>query len=125
MNLGLSEEPEKRKFRSKHTALLSLLERDLTKKEYMSESAILNKIKKMGYDFKQIYHVWNYYKSSGREFNSFKIFLWENGKLIKECLPLIKISEKETKPKMDNCDYRESKPQAKPEAKTLFQFLNE
>lgn len=122
LNLNLAEEPQKKKYRSKYTALIDLLGRQLDDKEYRKEVGIINKIIKLGYSALEIYGAWNYYLGRNQKFNSYAIFLWQKGKMVKDVLPLLKIEVLEAI-KTDNNDYREYKVVVK-KKKTQVDFLS-
>lgn len=84
-----------KKFRSNYTLLLSVWNRSLTKAEYAKESAIINKIKKLGFTEQDILAAWNYYTGKGEKIKSYGFFLWKQGKLIKDILHFVKMTKKE------------------------------
>lgn len=123
LNLGLNEEPERIKFRSKYSALISLLGIKPDAKIFKKESAIINRIVKLGFTEIQIYGAYNYYSNQkNKKIDSFAFFLWEKGKLIKDIIPLLSLKEPE-KVKLDDKDYRDSKDFTPPKDK-IIDFLS-
>jgi hypothetical protein len=73
-----------------YNSLLGLLPKKTTK-EYVKEKSIIKKILKLGFSLEDVYKSWIYYKESrDTKFDSYKIFLWQAGKLMHEALFLIK-----------------------------------
>lgn len=86
------------------------------------EIGVITKIVKLGFTYKEIEAAWNYYESKKRGYTSFKIFLWEKGKLISDIKNLLVEQPKEVI-KLEDADYRKNKNCEYKQ--TLFDFLSD
>jgi hypothetical protein len=120
------EPNNKIKFRSKYTALISLLKEKLDPKSYVKECGLIKKILNAGYTEKQIYSVFNYYSFKGKRINSYTLFVWNDYQLIKEALPHIldKENEEEFVQVSYNQDFRTNR-EYKVYRKSLIEFLTQ